>query len=1029
MTKARQRRKLHAMVFDILLTCLLVLVSSTQAFALDPSLDFSQYAHVSWKTRDGFFRGRINTIAQTTDGLMWLGTEFGLLRFDGVRTIAFQPPGQPLPSNEVWALLGGRDGTLWIGTANGLAAWKDGKLRTYPELSGLYAFVIFEDLAGTVWVSGLGNRGKLCAIEKDKIQCRGEDGSLGHGVLRIYEDSKSRLWISALNGLWRWKPDPMFFPMPGALDGIRGISEGEDGTILLGTIPGLQRFIDGKIEPYSLPGNFQVQRTESFFRDRSGSLWVGTDNNGIVRIHQERAHTFTKTDGLSGDSVAQVFEDHEGNIWVVTDAGLDRFRDVPVATITPKQGLAGQQTGPILAARDGSVWFGTNAGPEKWKNGELTLYHKPGSPSSSLFRSPSVREVQVPGLPTNGTLAMYEDDRGRIWVGTAGGVAYFDDGRFVPVEGVPGGVLHTIVELNTGDFWIDHQDEGLFHVVADKVVEQIPWTKLHVSSPSSMISDRTRGGLWLGLREGGVRYYADHQIRKSYGTAGGLGKGRVNHLRLDQEGTVWASTEGGLSRLEKGRIATLGAKNGLPCDTVHWSIEDDEKSVWMYMSCGLVRIGQQAWNEWVNAANTGNDAKWTIKATIFDNSDGIRITSSLGSFSPRVAGATDGRLWFSNADGINVVDPRHLRFNTIPPPVRIEQITADRKRFDAEFQAGSLSLSPRIRDLQIDYTAYTFVAPEKVRFRYKLEPHDRDWQDVGNRRQAFYTDLPPGNYKFRVIAANDSGAWNETGASFDFSVPAAYYQTIWFRLLIGAIVLGAIGGLYRFRLRHVAKAFEARLEERTRIAQDLHDTLLQGCLSASMQLDIALDHVPDDLPIKPKLTHLQQLLAKVVNEGRDALRGLRAVDPASLDLEQALQRAQQEVAQGDVDFRVIVEGRKRPLHPLIRDEVYRIGREAIVNAYRHANAQHIEVEIDYQPKQLRLFVRDDGDGIDSSVVGASRDGHFGLSGMRERAERIGARVRVSSRITAGTEIDLSVPGKIAFDGKVGRKARVLNNER
>jgi signal transduction histidine kinase/ligand-binding sensor domain-containing protein len=1018
-TKTRKRKR-HDVAFQTLRICLLVIVSSLHAFALDPSLDISQYAHTSWKIRDGFFKGQIRSIAQTTDGVIWLGTEFGLLRFDGVRTFAFAPPGQPLPSNDISRVLGSRDGTLWIGTANGLAAWKDGKLRTYSELSGLSVPRLLEDHSGTVWASGTGPRGKFCAIQKEQIQCRGEDGSLGRGVFGLYEDSKSRLWIQVRNGIWRWRPDPMFFSLPGTLDTIRGMTEHEDGSILVGTLTGVQRFVEGKTEPYRLPDNLQCGQVWAFLRDRGRSLWIGTATNGIVHLHQGRAEAFTQADGLSGDSIWDFFEDREGSIWVITSAGLDRFRDVPVATFSRKQGLVGQQNTSVLTGRDGSVWFATRNGPEQWKNGRLVLYRKAGNPPLSP-PIPSVREVQAPGLPSELLLAMYEDDRGRIWFGTSGGVAYLDGGRFVPVTGVPEGVVHNIAETSTGDFWIDHQDAGLFHFVANKVVEQIPWAKLGLSRPPrSLISDRARTGLWLGLSEDGLAYYADHQIRKSYGTADGLGTGRVGHLRLDAEGTLWASTQGGLSRLGKERFATLGAKNGLPCDAVHWSIEDNEAALWLYMSCGLVRIDGQEWHEWVAAANSGNDATKTIKTRVFDSSDGIRLTNLLGTYSPFVTKAADGRLWFSNADGINMVDPRHLPFNAIPPPVRIEQITADRKPYDRELQAGSLSLPARIRDLQIDYTAYSFVAPEKVRFRYKLEPHDRDWQDVGNRRQAFYTDLPPGNYKFRVAAANDSGVWNEAGASFDFSVAPAYYQTLWFRLLVVAVLLGLAVLAYQLRLRQIRRQFNVRLDERvaerTRIARDLHDTLLQSFQGVLMKFH-AMTFMLDDRPEAQKVMEgvITQARRAIV-EGREAVQGLRASTVVTNDLAPSIKALGDDLAATHpCDFRVTVDGEAKNLVPLLRDEVYKIAGEALRNAFHHSQAKQIDVEIRYEERVFRMRIRDDGKGMDPKVTaGTGREGHYGLPGMRERAKLAGGKLAVLSEVDSGTEIELTIPASFAY---------------
>jgi signal transduction histidine kinase len=365
--------------------------------------------------------------------------------------------------------------------------------------------------------------------------------------------------------------------------------------------------------------------------------------------------------------------------------------------------------------------------------------------------------------------------------------------------------------------------------------------------------------------------------------------------------------------------------------------------------------------------------------------------------------------------------------------LHIEQITADRKTYDAASDVnGGLRLPPLVRDLKIEYSALSLVTPEKVLFRYKLEGHDGDWQEVGNRRQAFYNNLPPGNYRFRVSACNNNGIWNEAGTFLDFSVAHAYYQTTWFRLSCVAAFLALLGALYQLRLRQVARQFNMRLEERvserTRIAQELHDTLLQGFISASMQLHVAIDQVPDDSPAKTRLGRVFRLMGQVIEEGRNAVRGLRSANSESLDLEHAFSRIRQELAihneMGEqTGFRVIVEGRPKTLHPILRDEIYSIGREALVNAFRHSQAKSIEVEVEYAANHLRLLVRDDGCGIDPQVLRSGRDGHWGLTSMRERAERIGARLDVRSRSAAGTEVELSVPGKAAFQTRYSNRPR------
>jgi signal transduction histidine kinase len=348
--------------------------------------------------------------------------------------------------------------------------------------------------------------------------------------------------------------------------------------------------------------------------------------------------------------------------------------------------------------------------------------------------------------------------------------------------------------------------------------------------------------------------------------------------------------------------------------------------------------------------------------------------------------------------------------------VDITALVADRKGYPLE---SAIRLPPQTRDLEIDYTALSYVAPQKVLFHYMLEGHDPGWQEPGTRRQAFYNDLRPGRYRFRVIACNSDGVWNEAGASLNFSILPAYYQTAWFRVACGAAFLGLLWAIYQLRVQQLRRRFnigvEARVNERTRIAQELHDTLLQGFISASMQLGVADRQLPVDWPAKPIVTDVLKLMRDVIEEGRKAVRGMRLSGGDSDDLERAFSRIPQElVVQRSVGFRVLVEGQVRPLHPLIRDEVYRIGREALVNAFHHSEAASVEVELEYADRELRVLVRDNGCGIDPQVLQSGREGHWGLSGMRERAGRIGARLKVWSDAAAGTEVELSVPGRVAY---------------
>jgi len=1005
----------------------IMLASSVCAFALDPSLDVSQYAHTSWSVRDGFLKGPLHSIAQTSDGYLWLGTEFGLLRFDGVRAVPWQPPaGEHLPSSIVTKLLVSRDGTLWIGTGKGLASWKDGKLTHYPEMAGWILNALVEDHKGTVWAGGFGvpGHGRLCAIKDGRAQC----SDPGEGVQCIYEDSKNTLWVSTFKGLWRWKlPGPEFFPT--GMTMTSALVEDHEGGLLFGRADGIQRFVNGKTEAYPVGGMLARQfGVNSFLWDRGGALWVGTFAR-LVHFHRGRADVFRQVDGLSANMLHSVFEDREGNIWVVTEGGLDRFRDFAVPTFSVKEGLPSGIYGSILAAKDGSLWFSAADSLVKWKNSEVTIYES-HSPANHAGVVTGVREVHDSGLPGQ-VRGLFQDSRGRLWVAGIGGFGYMKDNKFVLVEAVRGETQGSIAEGTGGDLWFSF-DEALFHLVDGPRVEKFAWDRLGIKDAGGRIAaDPLRGGLWVGFRQGGVAFLRRGHIERLYTTAGGLGEGRIVHLRVDREGALWASSEGGLSRIKDGDVTTLSAKNGLPCDAVHWSEEGADHSLWLYLECGLVRVSASEISAWIA------DPHRAVRVTFLDNSDGVAAKSVLfGAFSSPVTESLDGKLWFSVENGVSVLDPRHLAFNRYPPPVHIEQITAGRKIYWQNLYGDASSsrpkLPPRVRDLEIDYTALSFVVPEKVRFRYKLEGRDSDWQDVGTRRQAYYSDLAPGHYRFRVMACNNSGAWNEEGDTADFSITAAYYQTLWFRLACAAAFLGLLWSLYQYRSHQVAQEFnrslEARVAERTRIARELHDTLLQSFHGLLLRFQSASNLLPERPgEAKERLDGAIDQAAQAITEGRDAVQGLRVSTVETNDLAVAITTLGNELAADATSgnspvLNVRVEGTPRNLHPILRDEVYRIAGEALRNAARHAHARKIEVEIRYDERELRLRLRDDGKGIGPKVLsGDGRAGHFGVHGMRERAELVGGRLDIWSEVDEGTEVELSIPAKIAYASSPPRR--------
>jgi PAS domain S-box-containing protein len=789
--RAGQRR--NAIVPGLVLASALFVFSGA-APARDPPLQIAQYAHTAWTARDGYALGLVFAMAQRPDGFLWLGGEFGLFRFDGLRFIPWQPPaGQKLP-DKPYSLLVSRDGTLWIGTFGGLVSWNGTELTHYPETAKAAVTSLLEDREGTIWAAILADKGRLCAVRGGRTECHLQDGEFGRFVWSLAEDGAGVLWAGADSGLWRWKPGlPRRFDTAGMRLG--DLITSSDGQLLVGIRgQGLRRLAGDKLESirFRRAGNpaprlpDQDVKSNKLLRDRDGGIWIGTDGRGLIHVQDGLADTFTLADGLSGNIACSLFEDREGTIWYASERGLDRFRKLPIVTYSEPQGLSSDATKSVLASADGSVWLATNDGVTRWKDGNL-----------AVFRESS-------GLPDLAAQSLYEDFHGRIWVSTNRGLAYFARDKFVRVDGVPSKEVFSIAGDEEGGLWLSG-NEGLSRFERGRFVENHPWSALGRQQQAKVVIPDD-GGVWLAFwQDGGVLYFKDGKIQAKFSTADGLGAGHVAGLRLDRDGAVWAATEdGGLSRIKEGRISTLTTRNGLPCDTIHWSIEDDQRSLWLYAACGLVRIMREDLDAWIA------DPAHRLETKTWGATDGVTLRGvSPAYFNPPVAKAADGRIWFVSGGGVQVVDPAHLPSNTIPPPVYIEGIVADRIPYSV---ADGLQLPPLVRDVTIDFTALSLVEPRNIRFRYKLEGHDKEWQEAVDRRQASYTNLPPGDYHFHVKASNNSGVWNEKGAELQFFITPAFYQTAWFRLASAVMVVALVFGGFQYRTRRLRRD-EKRLRD------------------------------------------------------------------------------------------------------------------------------------------------------------------------------------------------------------------------
>ncbi len=991
--------------------CFLLFFAVTSVFALDPHRRITQYGHTAWRVQDGLI-DLPNAITQTADGYIWIGTRSGMVRFDGVTFSPWAPPnGQRLGGNT--SLLGAADGSLWIGTTGGLYRWKDAELQTYtnePGRTGISA--ILQDHTGTIWATRYRvpePEGPLCRVEGKSLHCYGRsDGIPVRYGLGLAEDSLGNLWMGS-SALCRWRPGSAattyFGDKLGHLPTVNSVdvAAGQSGSVwatLGGVGPelGVRYYSEGKWASYVVPGfNGATVRSSTLFMDRNKSLWIGTENNGLYHVHDGIADHYGSADGLSGDSVGFVYEDHEGNVWVSTDGGVDFFRDTRVVSYSVREGLSAAEISSVSALRDGSVWLG-NAGA-------VDILHIGTTSALHVDHALSGHDIG----PT------FEDHRGVVWLGMDANARLmtYQQGQFHEITALDGGALGSngeilgIAEDEEHNIWVLTSGRGhqLFRITDQKVREAIPVDK-DLYRLAFLVADR-KAGIWVVSR-GGMNHLRDGRFQKiSLGHA----ESTFNVLGafVDSDNSLWVASAVGVFRWNDGRLNVIDASNGLPCVSIVSAIKDNAGSLWLAARCGLLKIEASELKKW----NERPDSHLAIKT--FDALDGAH-PGSASILQPAASKAPDGRLWFINGRQAQMIDPDHSYINNVSPPVHIEEIIADQKSYQPQ---EHLRLPALTHELQIDYTALSFSVPRKVLFRYRLEgEHDEHWEEVGTRRQAFYSDLGPGKYRFSVVACNNDGVWNNVGTTLDFTIAPAWYQTYLFRILCVIAGVLAVWAFYRLRMRQIARtisaSFDERLAERIRLARELHDTLLQTIQGSKLVADDALDQPTDPVRTRRALEQLSGWQGQAMREVRTALNSLRSSTTEGNDLAGGLQRATEDCfLKGSMKVSFSVTGNLTEMHPIVRDEIYRIGYEAIRNADIHSGASLLEVELTYA-RDLTMRIRDNGIGIDPLIVGHGREGHFGLQGMRERAVRIGAILTIVSSANTRTELTLLVPGDIVF---------------
>ncbi|MEP7340012.1 MAG: two-component regulator propeller domain-containing protein [Acidobacteriota bacterium] len=742
----------------------------------------TQYRHDVWGVEQGLPQTSVQTLLQTRDGYLWFGTIEGLVRFDGVRFTIFDKSNTPVMKNHnAQALCEDRAGDLWIGTSGGLLRYRAGSFTLYTTAEGLASNLIktlYEDRAGQLWIGTDG--GGLNRFTAGAFTLfTSTDGLPGNYVSSLTEDAAGALWIGTNAGLGRFKDGS--FSAFGTKDGlssawVSALFADRAGALWVGTDNGLNRLQHGRWTVFTTKDGLSINNILSVYEDRQGSLWVGTRGGWLNRFGQGRFTAFAAKEDLLNTSVQAIHEDREGNLWVGGQAnGLNRFSVGKFTTYTTAEGLSYDVTNTIQEDRQGNVWIGTIGGLSRLSNGVFTNF--------------GIRD----GLSHSRVMAFTEDHDGNLWIATGDGkLNRFRDGRFslfAAQSQLPKNMIRAVYEDRAGALWIGTGGSGLSRCQAGQCVTFTTQDGLAENFIRIVTEDRA-GNLWIGTRTNGLSRFKDGRFT-NYSSRDGLAKEAVLSLYEDGAGYLWVGTYGGgLSRIKDGRITTYTVREGLYDDVAHQILEDGRGNLWISCNKGIYRVSKHE----LNLVAEGRLK--SVTSVAYGLEDGMKSRECNGASPPSGWKTRDGRLWFPTIKGVVVIDPEHLEFNTLPPPVAIDRMLVDKQPVSP---GQAAHLPPGEGDLEFHYAGLSFVAPEKVRFKYKLEGFDKDWVNADARRVAYYTNIAPGQYHFRVVACNNDGVWNEAGATLDFYLAPHLYQTFWFYAL--CLLAGILAGIALYRLR------------------------------------------------------------------------------------------------------------------------------------------------------------------------------------------------------------------------------------
>lgn len=1005
------------------------------ASALDPHQGLRRYGYQSWQADSGLPQNTVHAVVQTGDGYLWVATEAGLARFDSVAFTVYTHKSTPqLPSDLIYSLMEDSSGTLWIGTSNGVASYRSGVFHACTQTAGSAVWSLFQDRSGSIWAptsAGLLRLDNPRApnprfvsvpgvppLDENSSMQQPLDGSLwlstteglfhaapgsttyftlaGHPtpIQAIVLDRRGRVWAATGNGveICAMSGCDDFAPLAG--HNVHALAETPQGALWIGTEDGLYlspataQQSQAKAQPllFSERDGLPSARINLLFTDREGALWIGT-SAGIARFLNGKIEAFTPREGFSSSMVLSIAEDREGNLWLGTESGgLNVLRDRKFTTWTTEEGISDDYILAVTQDRAGTVWLGTRGGGLNRAS------------QQDLATNGFSALTTANGLSSNIVLSIACAPNGDLWLGTPDGLDRMHDGKvtvYTFADGLADDFIRSLYFDTQGNLWIGTR-RGLSQFANNKFTT---WTALDGLGGDFIgaMAQAPDGSLWIGTL-GGLTHSVNGAFH-NFTERDGLSNRVITALHQDPDGTLWIGTNGGgLNRWRNGKFTAIHPQPaGIPAN-IYSILADDSGNLWLSSNEGIYRVNRNALNRYAD----GSEPMVTVSA--YGIADGMKISEASSGGHPAAWRMQDGTLWFATLKGVASVDPQHLPANRVPPLMAIERFSVDDQP-QPESNSTPLKIAAGSRRFVFDYAALSFSAPGKVRFRYKLDGFDHAWIDAGTQRSAWYTNLPPGHYTFEVMATNNDGLWSAQPASLAFQLRPWFYQTIWFYLLL-AFLLALLGyGIYLWRLRHVESRFNAVLAERNRIAREIHDTLAQGFVAVSVQLQIAGRMLAQSADAaRPHLDQAQELVRTGIDDARRAIWELRSQNAENRDLaSQLLQMAERIASPAGIKTQVEVHGTYRPLSPRTESELLRIAQEAVTNTVRHSGADRIDIALDFTRRRVEMTISDNGRGFAGDVPSIA-EGHYGVTGMKERAEQIGGSVTISSRQGEGTQV-------------------------